>query len=405
MYISRDDIEKVKSQGDAHLQEIIESVVSLRRSGASLIGKCPVCGHEAGLVFTPSKNRYKCFHCNADAISGTSAVKFVQTANDYTFPEAVRYIADILHIHIEDQPADKRKKTPGKKTSAKKHSYLDDFLSGSGLTLKDVEVHTVSDDGKTHVMGPAFKKGTINKTGKIDPAGDDVIIEYYDLNGNPCTYERRTGRSQTESAEYYRVRWQYPEEHTDKEGKPAKYHSPYGSGSFIYIPQYIRDLYHRGEDLPRLFIQEGEKKAEKACKHGVPSVAVSGITNIASHGALSEDLVRLIQELHVKEVVMLYDSDCFDLSRNIKLTDSVDKRPRNFFYAARNFKEWMRSLVVSRLLYVEIYIGHVIRNENGDKGVDDLLCGKLKGSENLLKEDIDKLIFKKGPQRGLPAAL
>lgn len=396
MYISRDDVDRVKRAGDEHLQEIIESLVSLRRSGSSLIGQCPVCGHESGLIFTPGKNRYKCFHCNHETISGTSAVKFVQTCQNCTFPDAIKYIADLLHIYIEEEkPSGGAPKKKGSKAESKKHSYLDDFLSGSGLTMKDVEIHTTSEDGKTHIMGSAFKKGTLDSHGHIDKDGDDVIIEYYDLDGNPCMFERRTGRNQTERCEYFRVRWQYPEEHPDKDGKPAKYHSPYGSGSFIYIPQYIRDLYHHGETLQRLFIQEGEKKAEKACKHGIPSVAVSGITNIASGGKLSPDLVRILQEMQVKEVVMLYDSDCFDLSKNIKINDSVDKRPRNFFYAARNYKEWMRSLIGSRQLYVEIYIGHVLKNLQEDKGVDDLLCGTLKGKENLLKEDLDKLIFSK----------
>ena len=36
-------------------------------------------------------------------------------------------------------------------------------------------------------------------------------------------------------------------------------------------------MYKEKEQIPILYIQEGEKKAEKACKHGVLQIAVSGI--------------------------------------------------------------------------------------------------------------------------------
>lgn len=393
MFIKRESIEKVKIEGNNHLKEIIESLVpNFRRSGSGYVGKCPVCGKEAGLSFSPAKGVYKCFHCGSDSISGKDAVKFVQTANNCTFPEAIKYIADVLHIYIETEEP-KPEKRKGNTAASEPKSFLDEFMKGSGLTYKDIEVRLSDTEKGILSMGSPFKKGTVNKYGQIDKDGDDVIIAYYDLDGAPCKYEKiRPNGKGSDLYEYYRVRWQYPEEHPDMSGKPAKYHSPKGSGSFIYIPQYIRNKYHAGETIDRLYIQEGEKKAEKACKHGIPSVAISGITNIASKGKLSEDLIRIVQELQVKEVVMLYDSDWNDLSQNIKIKDPVEKRPQCFFYAAKNFKEWMRSMVASRNLYVEIYIGHIIKNERGDKGLDDLLCGTLKGKENLLATDLDSLI-------------
>ena len=49
-----------------------------------------------------------------------------------------------------------------------------------------------------------------------------------------------------------------------------KYRTPYGAPAFIYYPQKIRELYQKQVPIKRLFIQEGEKKAEKATKHGIP---------------------------------------------------------------------------------------------------------------------------------------
>ncbi|MBP1678085.1 MAG: putative primase, partial [Bacteroidetes bacterium] len=102
----------------------------------------------------------------------------------------------------------------------------------------------------------------------------------------------------------------------------------------------------------------------------------------------------IIQKLGVKEVIFIFDSDYNELSNHIKINDSVDKRPRNFYYAAKSFKEYMYTLKI-RDIYVEIYIGHVKPNSKSDKGIDDLLSNTLKDDPDLLKIDLDTLINKK----------
>lgn len=91
-------------------------------------------------------------------------------------------------------------------------------------------------------------------------------------------------------------------------------------------------MYKEKKEIPRLFIQEGEKKAEKACKHGIPSIAVSGIQNLGSkeNNTLPEDVVKIITTCNVKEVAFIFDSDWDDISTNIKLNDRVEKRPYCF---------------------------------------------------------------------------
>ena len=118
-----------------------------------------------------------------------------------------------------------------------------------------------------------------------------MIIEYYDLEGNPVTYEQvLKGKNTGKVKEYFRVRWQYPEEHLDRNGKPYKYKSPTGSGSFLYIPHKIREVYKAGEKIQRLFVQEGgRKKARESLQTRHPSVAISGIHNLGRNGVLHED--------------------------------------------------------------------------------------------------------------------
>ena len=103
---------------------------------------------------------------------------------------------------------------------------------------------------------------------------------------------------------------------------------------------------------------------------------------------MPEDLVKIITVCGVKEVAFIFDADWNDLSRNIKFNAPVDFRPRSFFSAARNFKEYMRMLK-NRGIMVEIFIGHINKNDEGDKGVDDLLADKLAGHEEELAEDLE----------------
>ena len=128
-----------------------------------------------------------------------------------------------------------------------------------------------------------------------------MLIKYFDLEGRPVMYKPP---KQTILRPLVRVRWQNPAAHPDKEGKPIKYQSPAGSGSHIYIPERLRKLYKQGREISRLFIQEGEKKAEKSCKHGIYSVGIMGIHNIANDGRLPDEVQMIVQRCKVKELFL-----------------------------------------------------------------------------------------------------
>ena len=390
MYISEQNKERILAASEGRLLEVVGDYVSLHRAGASYVGQCPHCKAERGLNVNPAKGIFKCFKCNE--VKGNSPLAYLMSGEGKTFPEALEVLARKFGIDLEDEakPSARSRKATG--------TYCQHMLKESGLTAKDVQATVfVADTNRTATVSPVFRPGTVNDRGEI-VKGDDVIIEYYDLDGAPVTYEKRNKYTKTVTTEtFFRVRFKYPHEHLDKDGKPAKYKSPYGSTNQLYIPEAVRRLYRQRTPLPRLFIQEGEKKAEKASKHGIPSVGISGINNLGQNGQLPPDLVRIIEALEVKEVVLLFDSDWNRLSDHIKLSDSVDKRPRNFFYAARNFRDYIRTLK-NRDIYVEIYVGHVKEWETGgrtDKGIDDLLANTLKGHEEELARDIDQLVNRK----------
>lgn len=390
MFYNENDTRKILDACNDRVVDVISDFIPLTTKGHKHFGECPECHRETGLEVNSAKGIFKCFKCGQ--VSGNSAISFLMKAQGMTYPDALDYLNRKYLIVFEPAKPEKKvtKKAVAKKSKEK--SYCDRMLSESGLAQKDVQATVfVKDENKTVLTSNVFKAGTVNSKFEIIP-GDDVIIEYYDLEGAPVKYEVKDdkGKLTGKFKEFFRIRYQFPEEHKDKDGKPTKYKSPYGSGSFIYIPEAIRKLWREKQTIKRLFIQEGEKKAEKACKEGIHSVAVSGIMMLGQNGRLPEDLIRLIKDLGVEEVVFVFDADYNDLSTHFKINDSVDKRPRNFFNAARSYKEYMRTLK-GREIYVEIYIGHVKPNIKSDKGIDDLLANTLKDDPSKLKDDIDTL--------------
>lgn len=396
MYISESDKEKILSRSDDRLLEIIGQFTTLKRVGASYEGECPLCGNKSGLVVTPGKSIFKCFKCND--LKGKRAIDYLQKGQKMGFVDALKYLADHLGIYLETQPVRRVSTVKSKKTASKgpgKNTFCARMLAAAGLTGDDIKTKILSSSGTPTVTeSRTFKAGTVDERGNIIP-GDDAIIEYYDLDGKPVTYNLYDKRGNIlKTCEYFRVRWQFPEEHLDREGKAMKYRSPWKAGSHIYIPQKIRELYKSRTPIPLLFLQEGEKKAEKACKHGLPSVGIAGIQNLAENGKLPEDLIRIITDCRVQSVLFLLDSDWNSIHGNVRITDNVGRRPNTFYSAVRNYKDYLRTLM-NRNLYVEIYFGHVKKNDAADKGVDDLLAGTLAGREDELKRDLDRLINEK----------
>ena len=372
--------EIMRRQAEPHiLIEIIEQYTQLKREGASFRGQCPVCKSQHGLSVTKGKG-FKCFVCND--FKGTTPYHYLTAGQGMAAQEAVEFLAHHLGVILEyEEPA---RPIAGKTKG--KNDFCRRMLEASGLTRRDVTAHVKANDGdSTERDVETFHSGTMTPRGDIVD-GDDAVIEYFDLDGNPVTY---TTDKDAAPRPYCRVRYQNPELHTDKkEGKAMKYRTPYGAPACIYYPQVIRSAYQTQRQIETLYIQEGEKKAEKACKHGILSVAVSGIQNIADkRKQLPEDLVKLIEVCQVKEVVFLLDSDCMDLSNNLRTDYPIEQRPLGFYYAVRNFKDYMRTLQ-GQQIYVETIFGHVLKNDKGDKGIDDLLANTLKGKEGDLLKDL-----------------
>ena len=100
MLISRTTIDDVHAKADL-LTVIQRSGVDLKRAGSSWKGCCPFHKEKTpSFVVTPARNMYKCFGCGE---GGNNAVGYVMDAQRMTYPDAIRYLADMFGILVQEE--------------------------------------------------------------------------------------------------------------------------------------------------------------------------------------------------------------------------------------------------------------------------------------------------------------
>ncbi len=84
----------------AKIEDIVEDFVNLKRRGVNYIGLCPFHNEKTpSFTVSPSKNICKCFGCG----KGGDPVQFLRELENYSFVEALRYIAKKYNIKIEEK--------------------------------------------------------------------------------------------------------------------------------------------------------------------------------------------------------------------------------------------------------------------------------------------------------------
>lgn len=349
---------------------------------------CPFCGKKAfSVVHKKNYNHAKCFNCE-EGFSGP--IKAVEYYEKLKFPQSLEFVAKSANIFIETTE-DKRRKVAAEYKNSSVGSFCSQQLEASGLTEEDIVATVTMKDGSTQQLMP-MRKGSFDRNYRpqYGITDDDMLIFYYDLEGRPRTYSPPSRSSV--SMPYIRMRAADPTANADKNGKERKYITPPGAQTEVYITQILRHTFLKGEHIETLFIQEGEKKAEKACKHCIMSIGIQGITNFGTgERGLLADIKAVAKRCGVKNIVLLFDSDWDNISKNAATGDNVDYRPNSFYKTVLKFKAYGASLHNDGL-NVDVWWGYVKSENKSEKGIDDLLCGSLKGKEESLLEDIDRVM-------------
>ncbi len=105
MYYSDEIIEEVRSRND--IVDVISSYVKLQKKGNSYFGLCPF-HNEKSPSFSVSRQKqmYYCFGCGA----GGNVFTFLMEYENYTFVEALKYLADRAGVELPEEEYSKEAK-------------------------------------------------------------------------------------------------------------------------------------------------------------------------------------------------------------------------------------------------------------------------------------------------------
>lgn len=98
MYYSDEVIEEVRLRSD--IVSVVSGYVKLQRRGSNYFGLCPFHNEKSpSFSVSPGKQMYYCFGCGA----GGGVFNFIMEYENYTFPEAVRFLADRAGISLPEE--------------------------------------------------------------------------------------------------------------------------------------------------------------------------------------------------------------------------------------------------------------------------------------------------------------
>ncbi len=96
--IPQETVERVRSQAD--IVQVISEYLTLKRAGGNFRALCPFHKEKTpSFMVSPSKQIFHCFGCGA----GGNVFGFLMRQEGFTFPEAVRFLAERVGIQIKQE--------------------------------------------------------------------------------------------------------------------------------------------------------------------------------------------------------------------------------------------------------------------------------------------------------------
>ncbi len=165
--------------------------------------------------------------------------------------------------------------------------------------------------------------------------------------------------------DWYMTRWIKPLQ--TKDGL-AKYTPIKGAGTRCLFTKPVIDAFEQKKQIKTLFIIEGFKKALSGAINGnLPMIGMNGLSGFKEPGEQNKirtEIKQILNTCMVQRVVVIFDSDLFDLSKS--KDKPASQRPNQFYRAA----------LMARLLiepFADVYLSYPNPSHSKKYGFDDLL--------------------------------
>ncbi len=313
----------------ARIEEVIGEFVQLKRAGSNLKGLSPFTDEKTpSFVVSPAKQIFKCFSTG----KGGTVVSFLMEKEHYSYPEALRWLADKYGIPIpEDKPA-----TAEELEAISERESL--HIINEFAKNHFVSNLTESDEGKkiglSYFMERGFRPDIIEKfqLGYCLNVSDD-FTKAATAKGFKLEYLEKVGLTKSKDDrhfDFFRGRVVFPIHSvsgrvlgfggrtliTDK--KIAKYFNS---------PESI--IYNKSEILYGLHFSKGDIIKYDNCflcegYTDVISMFQAGIQNVVSSSgtSLTKEQIRLVKR-YTKNITILYDGDAAGIKASFRGIDLI----------------------------------------------------------------------------------
>lgn len=165
-------IDEVLARND--IVDIISGYTTLKRSGSSMMGLCPLHNDKKSpsLSVSPDKQIFHCFGCGA----GGNAINFIQAAMNLDFMDALKYLADRANMEMPERrsPSDRQKQL--KLSEKRKRLYA---LNADAARYFYERLASGDNPGIRYLKERKIKNSTIKKFGiGYAPEGWKNLINY-----------------------------------------------------------------------------------------------------------------------------------------------------------------------------------------------------------------------------------
>lgn len=324
--ISKEDINSIIEA--TRIEEIIGEYVKLKRRGVNFIGLCPFHNEKTpSFTVSATKGIYKCFGCGKSG----DAISFLMEHEHFTYPEAIRFLAQKYNIAIKEEAYDNQynQETQEKESLYQVTAFANKFF---------VEKLWNSNEGKaialTYFKERGFSEAIIKKfeLGYCSNKWDE-FTEFAKKSGYKTSLLIKSGLTIEKDFKHFdrfRERVIFPIHSLS--GKVIGFGgriliSDKSKAKYINSPE--TDIYNKSKVLYGLYFAKNAIIAKDNCYlvegyTDVISLYQAGIENVvASSGtSLTTEQIRLIGR-YTKSITILYDGDTAGIKASFRGIDMI----------------------------------------------------------------------------------
>lgn len=312
----------------ARVEEVIGDFVNLKRAGSNFKGLSPFSDERSpSFMVSPAKGIWKDFSTG----KGGNSVKFLMEHSQFTYPEAIRYLARKYNIEIEETEQSEAEKA---NTDIRESMYL-----VSEFAAKYFEnVLLNSEEGKAIGLSYFKERGFTNETIKkfnlgYSPETWDALTKEALGKGYKLEFLESTGLTiarEDRPFDRFKGRVMFPIQSMSgrvlgfggriltNDKKAAKYlNSP--ESDIYHKSKVLYGIYHAKQSIAKqnnCYLVEGYTDVIQFNQAGIENVVASSGT------ALTPDQIRLINRL-TRNITVLFDGDAAGLRASIRGIDLI----------------------------------------------------------------------------------